>query len=262
MQSSEARRSRKALAGLINFVTRGPACTEGARARLRSGQLQLVREDGTVRKTDARVFRLALSQGLIVLKEQGDGKASCRVTPEGRAALRRWLADPGSAFQDQHRLLTARSDPDHGQLQVNQAESPLAALARIKGRGGGLFLDSSQVEAGERLRVDFTRAQLQPSLGQRWEPVRADRQAGFAGGAAELTDAAMSARTRVEAALADVGPELDMVLIDICCFLKGLSEVERERQWPARSAKLMLRTALAALARHYARPKRRSGASR
>jgi len=257
MQNSEVRQSRKALAGLVGFLARGSATC----AASRPGQVEIVRNDGTGRKADARVFRAALERGLIVADRSGsqlsDTAPSYTSTPEGRAALKRWLADPESAFQDQHRSLVGGSDPDHGQVTINDAESPLTTLARIKGRGGVLFLDPSQVEAGERLRVDFTRGQMQPSLGQRWEPVRMGRQAGLSGGAAELTDAALSARMRVEAALAEVGPELSGVLLDVCCFLKGLAEVERERQWPARSAKLMLRTALAALARHYLAPRRK-----
>ena len=267
MQSSDMHRLRKQLAGLIGFLARGPAALASAANTARSPASaasctmpELVREDGVTRKVDARLLRAALERGLIKagpsrVSSPGDRQAYA-ATSAGRAALRRWLADPQTAFQDQHRRLEPASDPDHGSITVNTNESPLAALARIKGKDGSPFLEPLQVEAGERLRADFTRGQMQPSLGQSWEPVRYGRRSGAAGGAAELGEAALSARLRVETAMDAVGPELSGVLLDVCCFLKGLAEVERERRWPARSAKLMLRTGLAALARHYAGPRR------
>ena len=107
---------------------------------------------------------------------------------------------------------------------------------------------------GERLAADFERGHLQPKVTASWEPRIASRTPGERGGLADLTDSAMAARLRVNEALDAMGPELAGVALDVCCFGKGLERVERERSWPARSAKLMLRTALLALARHYAPP--------
>jgi hypothetical protein len=64
-------------------------------------------------------------------------------------------------------------------------------------------------------------------------------------------EAVIAARQRLRRALDKVGPEFSGLLLDICCFLKRLEDVERERTWPPRSAKIVLQLALDRLARHY-----------
>ena len=83
----------------------------------------------------------------------------------------------------------------------------------------------------------------------RWENSVPGKSSTFANN--DLSDMALDARRRVEQALVQLEQSLRGVVLDICCFLKGLEQVERERQWPPRSAKLMLRTALSVLAVHY-----------
>jgi len=169
------------------------------------------------------------------------------VTREGIAALKR-AGDARQPFLAQHLNLQPTAGPD-GTSVIDLSESPLAQMMRRRGRDGRAFLDRREFDAGERLRLDFTRGQLMPRLGANWErPISSGRGGGAV---ADLSDAALSARLKVERALDAVGPELSGVLVDVCCFLKGLETVERERSWPVRSAKLMLKAGLGALARHY-----------
>jgi hypothetical protein len=211
----------------------------------------LAARNGPRRAIDASVLGELVSRGLA-----GEGEAGPVATPAGLAWLRRHLAGGDDAFAAQHQA-RAEAVVQHDLLgrqtvTVNQDESPLAWLRRHKGKDGRPMVDAAEFTAGERLRSDYTRGQLMPRVTANWTAsVAAGRRDGGAGGMAELTEAAIGARRRVEKALAAVGPEFAGVLVDFCCFLKGLEEIERERSWPARSAKLVIRLALSALARHY-----------
>jgi hypothetical protein len=135
---------------------------------------------------------------------------------------------------------------------IDEGESPLAWLARRKGRDGRTMIDPAQLQAGERLRAEFTRAQLMARTTANWSAPIA--QAGRDGGSdrsGAFTDAVIAARQTVRQALDAVGPEFSGLLLDVCCFLKGLEDVERERGWPARSAKVVLQLGLDRLARHF-----------
>jgi hypothetical protein len=105
------------------------------------------------------------------------------------------------------------------------------------------------LQAGERLRADFTRAHLMPRTTSNWEsPISSGPRSN---GTGHFTETMIAARQRVHQALDGAGPEFAGLLLDVCCFLKRLEDIERERAWPARSAKVVLRLALERLARHY-----------
>ena len=186
------------------------------------------------------------------LLEDADG-GKIRLSEAGRAWLKRAISG-GDGFQEQHqeraRLTIRGRDGGEESVRVNLKESPLAWLYFRKARDGKPMVDAPQFEAGEKLRRDHEFGQIRPGLATQAWGAQA-RGGGKAGGATDLGDAAMDARARVERALSDVGPELSGVLLDVCCHLKGLETVERERLWPARSAKIVLALALDRLARHY-----------
>jgi hypothetical protein len=229
---------------ILSFLARGdvtvrPAATAG-RVLLDAG------ERGTI-AVDAALLAAMAKDGALVRRE-----SRISLAPE-RAAASGGRADK-NRFQGQHReleIMRVETGGESGLALINLAESPLGQLMRRRGADGRSFLTQAEFAAGERLRSDYTRGRIMPRLGANWEASVASGSRAQGGGLAELTDAALSARQRVDAAIAAVGPELSGVLIDVCCFLKGLELVERERGWPVRSAKIVLKTALGVLSRHY-----------
>ena len=191
-----------------------------------------------------------IRSGLVRKTNQG----TLDLTDTGRAHVVR-MQSRDAPFANQHRAIEPKEVSTSQGVETvlfNAAESPLALLARRKSKDGRPFLSGEEIEAGERLRRDYTYGQVVSETGVNLEArVGAGGKGGRRNTQADLTDTAVAARQRVDAALAAVGPELAGVLVDVCCFLKRLTIVETERQWPARSAKIVLKTALAALARHY-----------
>ena len=181
------------------------------------------------------------------------------MTEAGRAFLaRRSFArtdnglSPVDAFRAQHlSLVDAGGSPKSGiGPKFDEGESPLVWLARRKGTDGRPLIEPHQLQAGERLRAEFTLAHMMPRTTSNWHsPIAGRRRDGGAGD--HMSDRVVAARQRLRHALDAVGPELSGLLLDVCCFLKKLDEVERERRWPARSAKVVLQLALERLAGHF-----------
>ena len=128
-------------------------------------------------------------------------------------------------------------------VTVNLAESPLGWL-----RSRGL-VDARQFEAGERLRGDYERASLGPSVTMRWDGARVD---GGGGDGADPTTAHLAAKRRFDAAMTAAGPGLRDVLWRVVCACEGLPIAEKGLGWPARSGRVVLTLALDRLAGHYA----------
>ncbi|MCB8820090.1 DUF6456 domain-containing protein [Microvirga rosea] len=180
------------------------------------------------------------------------GSDSLSLTEAGRAHLRRVGApEPEVRFFHQHRHIEEAVIPEKDgrrRVRVDTEESPLDWLRRRKGRDGQPLIDDACYQAGERLRADIMLAGFLPGVTARWDGMPS--QAGTSG-PTDATDRMVAARQRLRHAFDAVGGDFSDLLMDLCGFLKGLELIERERQWPPRSAKIVVRMALARLAEHY-----------
>lgn len=176
-----------------------------------------------------------------------------KVTEAGMLYLKHQL-NPDFEIANSHRNLktvTTTILNEQTSAVQNTNESPLLRLFTRKTKAGDTYISVEEFQAGERLRKDFERGQLQPKISASLQGSMGNAKNAQASSSSDIADFAMDARKRVGLAVDKLGPELSGVTLDICCFLKGLEIVERERRWPPRSAKLMLKTALSLLAKHY-----------
>lgn len=130
-------------------------------------------------------------------------------------------------------------------VTANLAESPLGWL-RARGH-----ISIRQFDAGERLRADWERAQLSPSVTMRWDAPPPGKTARRAPVAPDPSLAQLEAKQRFEAAAQAVGPGLSDILWRIVCAGDGMRDAEQALGWPARAGKLVLAMALDRLAEHY-----------
>lgn len=154
------------------------------------------------------------------------------------------------------------------ELDSNFVEAMLHAQMLARRPGGGLMvpeenaakqgparwldqLDPNLVEASERLALDYERAELDARVTALWDAALLPSGRKRVGGEKEVSNAAVSARARVHAALEAVGPELAGLLCEVCCLSAGVEQAERRFGLAARSGGALLKVALTRLARHY-----------
>ncbi|MGH0000728.1 DUF6456 domain-containing protein [Pseudovibrio ascidiaceicola] len=193
-------------------------------------------------KGDAKaVLSRAMALSLVASHAEG-----YQLTKEGKSWLRRKLSQGG---------LETQSKTEQSQINTINSESPLAWLKSRKDKTGRGYISELQFEAGERLREDFTYAHLWGTVRSNWRTEQSSRSSTKID---DVSDSVYNARDRLQRALSTVGPELSGVLMDVCCFLKSLKQVESERQWPQRTAKIVLGLALDRLATHYGSSRNRA----
>ena len=157
------------------------------------------------------------------------------------------------------RLLAERPYPTEGRerkdkkkstrtVTVNLAESPLGWLFA---RG---HLLERQFAAGEKLRMDWERANLAPSVTMNWDMMPSNSGRRSAQQTLSPTEQQIAAKQRFDGALIFIGNDLRDIAWRVICAGEGVPVAEKGLGWPVRSGKLVLRIALDRLADFYRLP--------
>lgn len=133
-------------------------------------------------------------------------------------------------------------------VTVNLAESPLGwLLARD-------LIDQRQYDAGEKLRNDWERAHLSPSVTMRWDPAPRGGARRGSEDHLEAGERQTAARQRFDAAMTALGRDLNDIAWRVICSGEAMPVAEKALGWPVRSGRLVLRLALDRLADFYRLP--------
>lgn len=135
------------------------------------------------------------------------------------------------------------------------------ASKRSTTEGRENFLALHHQEAARRFEALVRRAQLPPRLTMSYDPAHVGGGRGGGAGAVSLGDGAAEARLVLSRIAGKLPADCWGVLFDVCGLGKGLQQVETERRWPRRSAKLVLRISLDQLAAQFGLAEKAMGAS-
>ncbi len=162
---------------------------------------------------------------------------------------RRQTGEPASFGGPAKKLVERAIEGPDGRthrLLINLGESPVSWL---HARG---MLTQRQADAAEAIRADWERAAMGARVTMDWDSAATpSRQPRGAPSPADPGMRQISARTRLNGALAAAGPGLNDILWRVACACESIHAAERSLQWPARAGKLVLCLALDRVADFY-----------
>lgn len=131
----------------------------------------------------------------------------------------------------------------------------VSALAHARGKEAA-FLDHHHIQAAQRVARLFERAHLRQRVTMHYGPRVSGGGYAVSG---EIADMASDARRKLSVLMGKLPADCADVVLDICGYEKKLQDVEIERGWPRRSAKLVLRIGLETIAQAFGHTARAEG---